>query len=236
MRFTLKGRRGEAMCFTEIDAEDTTPHSIKLRLAVDWVLRNRGKSLTDLDLAGADLSYLDLDRAYFNRANLFQTSFKRASLDGADFSEATLHQANLTGAVLCNAVFTNTDLRGVHFNWGLTLEQQPTDFTGTMLTPIRDDFWAALSTSPANVPDLIKAIANGRIDGDGRYIGKCDVQGEYYYYFAPVFHGYGRPVRSFFLMLTPGTRPENSQVAQLLYDWAVEWLKQMRQAFAPAAA
>jgi len=103
MNFAITNRFTGAVQFTaEIEADDNTPRSIKISLAVRWAIKTRA-NLTDANLAGADLAdaYLAgayLADAYLARANLTDAYLARANLTDANLTDANLARANLAGA------------------------------------------------------------------------------------------------------------------------------------------
>jgi len=167
--------------------------------------------------ANADLSWANLREADLRGANLSDANLGGADLRGADLRDANLSDANLSGAYLSGA-----DLRGAYLS-------------GADLTPIRDDMWAVLCASPAEVPALRQALAQGRVDGS-TYSGDCaclvgtlasarhcDIDS-----IAGLAPNSNRPIERFFLAISPGDTPDKSQFATLALQWADEWLANMR--------
>jgi hypothetical protein len=112
---------------------------------------------------------------------------------------------------------------------------------GSNLSDIRDDMYAVLSFSPAEVPALIAALECGQVDGS-TYNGECGCLVGTLAKAAGVPDGKrtcvheltgdsGRPIEVFFFAIREGDTPENSQPAKLAHQWASEWLARMRAAF-----
>jgi uncharacterized protein YjbI with pentapeptide repeats len=79
MKFEIRNRWTSEVQFTaEIEADENTPLSIKVGLAVKWGY-NSGADLSGADLSGADLSGADLSGADLSGADL-----SGADLSGAD--------------------------------------------------------------------------------------------------------------------------------------------------------
>lgn len=106
------------------------------------------------------------------------------------------------------------------------------------LTPIRDDVWAVLSSAPEEVPALIDAIKNGKVDGS-TYQGECaclvgtiaNVRGVYYERLGSLKPNSLRPAERFFMGISEGDTPETNQFSKIAYDWGKEWLDNMQAAF-----
>jgi hypothetical protein len=216
-------RRGGARAMTEI--KDTSLRTIRSRWtdAVLW----EGPAETVKDAihaacaAGANLAGANLQRADLTGADLADADLWGADLAGADLWGANLRRADLTGADLTGADLTRADL------------------TGADLTSIRDDIWAILSGSPAEVPTLLEKIRAGQIDGSC-YEGACaclvgtlaNARQCDYYDIATIAPNSRRPAEVFFATISVGDTPETSQSAKLAEGWIADWLDRMRAAFA----
>ncbi len=150
---------------------------------------------------------------------------------GVDLAEADLRDAQLDLASLDGASLDRASL------------------VGARLDPIRNDFFAVLSFAPAEVPALIAALNEGRVNGSCYSDGECgcligtlaiasgtdphDKDG------CEVVHGLNgnseRPAERFFMAIKRGHTPENSQFAKLARDWAQEWFDRIQAAFAGKA-
>jgi hypothetical protein len=159
------------------------------------------------DLTGAVLTGADLTGAVLKDADLTRAVLKDADLTGADLTGAVLKDADLTGAVLTRAV----------------------------LTPVRDDLWAVLSSAPVEVPALLAALREGRVDGS-TYFGECaclvgtlaNARGCDYASIAGLRPNSSRPAEMFFLLIRPGQTPENHEPSRIAAGWVEEWLASVR--------
>jgi uncharacterized protein YjbI with pentapeptide repeats len=102
---------GEVRLTAQIDCDPLAPASIKLGLAVKWVVGARA-DLSGADLSGAYLSGADLSGANLSGAYLSGADLSRAYLSGADLSRAYLSGANLSGANLSGADLSGANLSG----------------------------------------------------------------------------------------------------------------------------
>jgi hypothetical protein len=116
MKFEVRSRwTGDVQFTAEIDADDTTPTSIKLGLAVKWARKSRA-NLSGADLYGADLYGANLYGADLSRANLSGANLSGANLSGADLYGADLYGANLYGADLSRANLYGANLSGANLS------------------------------------------------------------------------------------------------------------------------
>ncbi len=186
----------------------------------------RDANLRDAYLRGADLSDADLCGAYLCGANLRGADLSGAYLCGAYLRGAYLSDADLCGADICGANLRGADLRGAYLR-------------DADLSIIRDDLWAVLSASPAEVEGLRQSIIDGKIDGS-TYEGPCaclvgtiaNVRHCKYNLIPSLTPNSSRPAERFFLAIKPGDTPENSQFSKLALKWVDQWLANMRGAFA----
>ena len=151
----------------------------------------------------------------------FETDSVKVSLEAAVKQGADLEGANLKGADL-----TGADLKGADLKWA-------------DLTPIRDDLWAVLSSAPAEVEGLRKALVDGKVDGSA-YSGDCaclvgtlaKIRGCAYTAIPGLTPDGDRPAERFFIAIKPGDTPENSPPAKLAVEWIDAWLGNVKAAFA----
>jgi len=184
----------------------------------------RGADLRGADLIDADLIGANLSGAYLSRANLIGANLIGAYLIGADLSDADLSRANLIGANLIGAYLIGADLSDAN------------------LLPIRDDIWAVLSSAPAEVPGLIAALKDGRVDGL-TYTGECaclvgtlaNVRHTDEFGIESLSPNSLRPAERFFMGINKGDKPENNQFSALALQWCEEWYGRMQRAFGASA-
>ena len=92
MKIEIKDIWDEVIFTADIDANETTPQTIKMRLAVLQALKQ------STNLSYVVLSYADLSYAHLSGANLRGANLRGANLTGANLIDADLRGANLTGA------------------------------------------------------------------------------------------------------------------------------------------
>ena len=83
---------GRTQFTAEIDADEDTPHAVKIGLAVKWAVKT-GVNLYHAGFAGADLSHANL-----SGANLAGADLSYANFAGADLTRAYLADVDLAGA------------------------------------------------------------------------------------------------------------------------------------------
>ena len=115
---------------------------------------------------------------------------------------------------------------------------QGADLQGSDLQPVRDDFWAVLSSAPHEVEGLRKAIVEGKIDGS-TYTGECaclvgtiaKVCGKNHENLGLLIPNPARPIERFFMGIKKGDSPETNQFSKIALKWLDEWVKNMQVAF-----
>jgi Pentapeptide repeats (8 copies). len=106
---------------------------------------------------------------------------------------------------------------------------------GANLVPIRDDFWAVLSSAPAEVMGLRKALIEGRVDGS-TYTGECaclvgtiaNVKGSSYDDLPVLKPNAQRPAERFFLNIKKGDTPETNSVSKTVLEWLDQWVENIK--------
>lgn len=120
-----------------------------------------------------------------------------------------------------------SDLRGANLSGS---DLSGSDLSDSDLKPIRDDFWAVLSASPAEVRGLRQALLDGRVNGSA-YAGECaclvgtlaNVRHCAYDAIPGLRPNPLRPAERFFLAIRQGDTPDNSQFAKLAVEWIDAW-------------
>ena len=154
----------------------------------------------------------DLRDANLRDANLCDADLRDANLRGAD-----LRDANLCGANLCGADLRDADLRS-----------------------FRNDFWSILLTARHEVPGVITALKEGRVDGS-TYSGECaclvgtianvrgvDVEG--------LEQDSSRPAEQWFLMIKQGDKPGDDTGGGFAAGKALEWAEEFQALMAEPVA
>jgi hypothetical protein len=200
----------------------------------------RGANLGDANLGGANLGDAnlrgaDLRDANLRGANLGDANLRGANLRGANLGDANLGGANLRGADLGDANLGDANLRGA--------DLRGADLGDANLAYFRDDFWAVLSAAPAEVPALIAALREGRVEGS-TYEGACaclvgtiaNARGCEYSHVTDLAPNSWRPAEQWFLGIHTGDTPETNAWSARAVAWAETWLTRMQSAFGAAPA
>ena len=137
-----------------------------------------------------------------NDANL-----RGANLRDADLSSADLSSANLRGADLRYADLSDADLRSV-----------------------KADFWAILTTARKEIPGLITAMREGRIDGS-TYSGECaclvgTIANVRHVSADTLEQDSRRPAEQWFLMINKGDKPGDDSGGGFALQKALEWAEE----------
>ncbi|MFM0503918.1 pentapeptide repeat-containing protein [Paraburkholderia caffeinilytica] len=223
-------------------------HRWSLRVLFEHDVENNTIALTvraavesGADLRSANLRSADLRSANLGGANLRSANLGGADLRSADLRSANLRSANLGGADLRSANLRSADLRSANLG-GANLRSANlggADLRSADLQPIRADFYDVLSHAGKEVPALIDALKNGRVDGS-TYTGECsclvgtiatargvDVYGDDF----GIQTDSNRPAERFFMGISKGDTPETNQVSKIALEWAESWLDMQRKAF-----
>jgi len=208
----------------ECEVDDN--EQFKMRVAVQLAVKARadlhGADLSGANLSGADLHGANLRDAYLRDANLIG-----ANLHGANLRDANLHGADLRDAYLSGANLSDADLHGADLR---DADLRDADLHGADLTPVRDDFWAVLSSAPAEVMGLRTALVEGRVAGSN-YEGECaclvgtiaNLRGCEYTKIPNLVPDSRRPAEVWFLMIGKGATPENNAAAKQAVAWIDAW-------------
>ncbi len=173
MKIEIKSRWDDTVLYAaEVEADENTPNSILLRLAVLAAIE-----------AKADLSY----------ANLRYADLSYANLRYADLSYADLRYANLRS--------------------------------------FKADLWMTLTQNRLEVPALIGALRDGRVDGS-TYEGDCaclvgTLANAKEVSYEILDHGASNPAEQWFAMIRKGDKPGDDSAggfaSKMALEWALEW-------------
>ena len=112
MKFEIKNRwSGEVQFTADIKADENTPLSVKIGLAVKWAIKGDA-NLRGANLRGADLRGADLRDANLRDANLRGANLRGADLRGADLRGANLRDAKGINPYICTPQLTMLDQPG----------------------------------------------------------------------------------------------------------------------------
>lgn len=152
-----------------------------------------------------------------NDANL-----RDADLSGADLSDAYLSGANLSGAYLRGANLRGANLRGAYLRGA--------NLSDANLRSFKADFWAILTTARKEIPGLITAMREGRIDGS-TYSGECaclvgTIANVRHVSADTLEQDSSRPAEQWFLMIKKGDKPGDDSGGGFALQQALEWAEE----------
>ena len=164
-----------------------------------------------------------------------RVSLRGSNLRGSDLSGSDLRNSDLSGSDLRDSDLSGSDLRNSDLS-GSDLRNSNLRYSD--LTPIRDDFWAVLSSVPSEVAELRTKLMAGEINGS-TYTGDCaclvgtiaKARNCKYDEIPGLSPNSSRPIEKFFTAITPGKTPENCQPAKLVLEWLDTWAANMTAAF-----
>jgi hypothetical protein len=179
-------------------------------------------NLTGSDLTGSYLSGINLEDAFLDKTILKDTGLAYAELSYASFDNAFLVGTDLTGARLNHASFSNAYLNDVDLT--------DITFEGADLTPIKNDFFRILLRAIPEIPNLVKALIDGKIDGS-IYEGYCaclcgTLEKSKNYKIKENVHierNSDSPIERFFMNIHPGDNTENSEYVKQVFRWLIEF-------------
>ena len=199
---------GSVVFETELSAElESAGQRIRLGAAIK-IAFGKGAVLSGAVLSGAVLSGAVLSGADLSGADLRDADLSGADLRGADLRDADLSGADLRGAVLRGADLNDADLR-----------------------EIKNDFWGRMLYVRAEVPGLLAALREGKINGQV-YQGDCacfvgtiaNIHHCYYEEIPGLAPDISSPTERWFLGIATGDTPATSQIAAITEGWIVEFL------------
>ena len=243
----IRNRWTNAVQFTaDITCAPDATIGVRIGLAVKWARQNdadlssanlRGADLYGANLYGADLRYADLSDANLSGANLRYADLSDADLRGADLSSANLRYADLSGANLRGANLSYADLRYADLR-GADLSSanlrgadlRDANLRGANLRSFKADFWAILTTARKEIPGLITAMREGRIDGS-TYSGECaclvgTIANVRHVSADTLEQDSRRPAEQWFLMIKKGDKPGDDSGGGFALQKALEWAEE----------
>jgi len=190
-------------------------------------------NLTCAYLAGADLSGANLACAYLAGVTLAGADLTGATLAGAILAGAKLARATLAGATLAGAKLARANLACAYLAGA---DLSGADFADAVNIPpsalraTRADLFDVLLRAIPEVPALLAALREGRVDGS-TYEGGCaclcgtiaNVRGVNVD--ALDFRDAGRPIETWFYAIEKGDTPENNASAKQAEKWIVEFME-----------
>jgi len=235
MKFEIHNRWSGAVQYTcELSATVADKsYSIQLGFAIKKAIAEKA-NLRGADLSGANLSGADLSDASLLNADLSDANLSGADLRYADLSDANLSGASLLGADLRYADLSDASLLGADLSDASLLGA---DLSAANLQLIRADFYDVLSWAPAEVPALISAIKEGRVNGSA-YTGTCaclvgTIANARAVDVSTLPRDPHRPIECFFMSIREGDMPGSNQHCAIVLEWAQTWLTTMQAAFSP---
>ena len=208
----IRNRWTNAVQFTaEITCAPDATIGVRIGLAVKWARAN------DANLSGANLRDANLSGAYLSGANLSGANLRDADLSGAYLSGANLRDADLRDADLRDAGPRGADLRDANLS-------------GANLRSFKADFWAILTTARKEIPGLVKAMREGRIDGS-TYSGACaclvgTIANVRHVSADTLEQDSSRPAEQWFLMINKGDKPGDESGGGFALQQALEWAEE----------
>ena len=213
----IRNRWTNRVQFTaEVTCAPDATIGVKIGLAVKWARRN------DAVLRGAVLRGAVLSGAVLSDADLRDADLSGAVLSGAVLRGAVLRDANLSGANLSGADLRDADLSDANLS-------------GANLRSFKADFWSILLTARNEVPGVIAALKEGRVDGS-TYTGECaclvgtiaNVRGVDVYDSSEIERDSNRPAEQWFLMIRKGDMPGDDTGGGFAAQKALEWAEEFQ--------
>ncbi|UXT42496.1 pentapeptide repeat-containing protein [Agrobacterium tumefaciens] len=270
MKVEIKNRWDDTVLYSaDVDADENTPNSILLRFAVLSALEAKADlrsadlryaNLRYANLRSADLSYANLRSANLRSADLRSADLRSADLRSADLRYANLRSANLRSADLRSADLRSADLRSADLRYAnlrsadlrsadlryANLRSADLSYANLRSADLRSfkaDLWMTLTQNRHEVPALIAALRDGRVDGS-TYKGECaclvgTIANAKSVKYDVLDHGASNPAEQWFAMIRKGDKPEDDSAggfaSKMALEWSLEWLV-LNEMTEPAAA
>ena len=213
----IRNRWTNAVQFTaDIKCAPDATIRVRIGLAVRWARQN-GANLRGANLRGADLYGANLRGANLSDANLYGANLYGANLRGANLRGADLYGANLSDANLSDADLYDANMRGANLY-------------GANMRSFKADFWAVLTTARKEIPGLISAMREGRIDGS-TYSGECaclvgTIANVRHVSANTLEQDSSRPAEQWFSMIKKGDKPGDDSGGGFALQQALEWAEE----------
>lgn len=222
-----------AVVFTHTSDKNNLKETIEL-----FLRKHRGTVLENIDFSNLDLSGVNLNHSVFRHtrfdnsvlfnAEICSSRFLNCSFNGAGFCHTKLYDSEFLNSDFfrtrfydlgfCSALFTNEQLKWFRKNDQLSV-----------LDSYKADFWMKLMKNKTVLPDLKTELTAGRVDGSccaGPSSDFCGTLSRILELPPNEIPGVtpdaSSPVEQWFLLISVGMTPKNSEVVKITLEWIRE--------------
>ena len=239
IKIQLKSIFGDVV-FEYENSENTIKKTVEA-----YLKKMKGEIIRHLDLSNLDLSGIEFYNTKFDNTKFDNTTFDNTKFDNTKFDNTTFYNTTFYNTKFDNTTFDNTKFDNTTF---YNTKFYNTKFDNTtfdeetvkniisknqqfLFENAKDDFFSILLKAIPEIPGLINALKEGKINGS-TYSGKCaclvgtiaNVKGCAYNDITGIIPNANRPAELWFVRIMPGMTPENSAKVKLTLEWIEEFL------------
>lgn len=220
--------------FTHVSEKNSLKETIEL-----FLTSSRGGTLENVNLSNLDLSGVNLnnarfinsrfDNSIFYGSEICSSHFIGCSFNGSEFYNTKVFESQFLRSQFFNSRFANLEFSSALFT-NEVLRWLRENGQLTSLDGYKADLWMKLIKTKKTIAALREALNAGRIDGTyyrGSAFEFCGTiaspRGLCYNTPTGIRADCSSPVEQWFLMISAGMTPANSEVVRLALEWIDEF-------------
>lgn len=221
------------VAFTHTSEKNSLKETVEL-----FLLKNRGDLLDSINLSNLDLSGVNLNNAVFNNSKfdnsvfygseICNSRFRNSSFNGSRFHNTKVYDSEFLQTEFYNAKFSNLEFSSPMFSNDL-LKWFRVNGQLSAFDSYKADLWMKLIKIKKALPALREELKAGRVNGSSYGGVNSDFCGTIARTYGLNFNEIPgitadaeSPVEQWFLLISRGMTPENSEAVKITIGWIDE--------------